>query len=279
MAGKTSWTAGIYRRSRWATASLYAAMSKHNEEVCSGKEAARRANRADKRDKDHLIPVKRFETARAWLVALFTRAPPTTRRSLWDLPENAVVTTDASPQGCGGVLAVRPDQEASWQILEAYEYGLNPDDAELLEVELTHRGQSYLETLAVWLALRTWKDLLKNIKVALGFRTDSTVALAIMDKSASSSAALNRLAAELALLLEELHINDLRLQHVPGKLNKLADYLSRPKTRSAERPDLLKEVKHRTPPKIRAEDFILQWPKATQGTEALYSGAWESLTA
>ena len=167
MAGKTSWTASIYHRSRWATSSLFAAMAAH-EELKSGIKAETRGRRHDNCRKDYLVPVRRFEVARSWLQELFEKAPPTTRPMLWQQPENLMIITDACPQGCGGLLLLRPKPTAPWQIHEAYEYELTTQDAAMLGVELSHRGQGYWEALAVWLALRTCRQLLKGIAVALG---------------------------------------------------------------------------------------------------------------
>ena len=54
----------------------------------------------------------------------------------------------------------------------------------------------------------------------------------MLEKAASSTPALNLLAAEMALLLEKLEIGEVILSHVPGKINVLADWLSRPETPS-----------------------------------------------
>ena len=51
-----------------------------------------------------------------------------------------MIITDASYQGCGGLLLLRPKPTAPWQIHEAYEYELTVQDAAMLGVELSHRG-------------------------------------------------------------------------------------------------------------------------------------------
>ena len=246
-AGKLSWAAGIYKRSRWAVSIVYGAITAHEAEVKSGTEASRRAARRDARPKDHLVPVKRFELARAWLEKLLKERRPRTTLSLWRRPESIMIVTDASPQGCGGLMLVRATTRSPWTPLKAYEYQIEHLDAELLGFHHgSHKSQSYLEALAIFLALREWGALLASIKVGLAVRSDSMVALALLEKSASASAALNLLAAEMALLLEKLPVGEIALTHVPGKINVLADWLSRPQTRGAM-PSQLQGVKTTKP--------------------------------
>ncbi|CAE7542163.1 unnamed protein product, partial [Symbiodinium necroappetens] len=200
-AGKLTWAAGIYRRARWAVSIVYGAIAAHENEIREGTEATRRAARPDSRPKDFLIPVKRFELARAWLATLFKERRPVHPI----LVEAAGITHD-----------------------RAYEYPVEQDDAALLGfLYKSHKSQSFQEALAVFLALREWGQLMASIKIGVAIRSDSTVALAILEKSASTSPALNYLAAEMALLLEKLQIGDLELSHVQGKMNVLADWLSR----------------------------------------------------
>ena len=71
----------------------------------------------------------------------------------------------------------------------------------------------------VYIALLEWGILMAAIKVGLAIRSDSTVVLALLEKAASSSTALNLLAAEMALRLEKLQIGEIVLLHVPGKIN------------------------------------------------------------
>ena len=146
-AGKLSWATGIYERARWAVAMVYGALTSHEAEVRSSEEADRRSRRDDNRTKDHLVPVKRFELARHWLEALFGERKLVTQKALWNIPE-----TDASPQGCGG--------------LHAYEYPIELEDATLMEG--SHRSQSFLEALAIFIALKWWGNMLKSIPLEVG---------------------------------------------------------------------------------------------------------------
>ena len=256
-AGKLTWAANIYKRSRWAVAMIYAALCAHEADVKSGVEATRRNRRTDTRTKDHLVPVKRFETARRWLLQLFSKQALVTNRPLWRQKETVMFITDASPQGCGGILLLRAHEKKPWTLYQAYEYPIDKHDAELLGFQCgSHKSQAYLEALAIFVALKLWGPVLLGIPLCLAVRSDSTVALSLLQKSSSSSPALNTLAAELSLLLEHLKVGDVALSHVPGKLNTLADWLSRPQTRG-EAPKELAEVKIKRPAKLREADFLL----------------------
>ena len=68
----------------------------------------------------------------------------------------------------------------------------------------------------------------------------------VLEKAASSTPALNLLAAEIALQLEHLRVDEVTLSHLPGKINALADWLSRPATRGGM-PESLQEVKTAKP--------------------------------
>ena len=173
------------------------------------------------------------------------------------------------------MLLIRATTSAPWKILKAYEYAIELPDAALLGLEhKSYTGQGFLEALAVFLALREWGKLMAAVKVGLAIRSDSTVALALLEKAASSTPSLNMLAAEMALLLEQLGIGEVILSHVPGKINVVADWLSRPDTR-ADTPELLKEVKVAKPRKLQESDFRLGLPQAHDATEA--GASWGAL--
>ena len=58
-------------------------------------------------------------------------------------------------------------------------------------------------------------------------KSDSCAALGAHRKLSSPVPALNHLGAETSLMLESLDMADPEATHLPGKLNDLADYLSR----------------------------------------------------
>ena len=82
-----------------------------------------------------------------------------------------------------------------------------------------------LEGLAIWRALQLWATKLQGGPVLI--RSDSSVALAMAKKLASSAKSLNYIASEIAILVEKAQITKLIPQHVPGKLIVEADWLSR----------------------------------------------------
>ena len=109
--------------------------------------------------------------------------------------------------------------------------------------------------------LREWGPLFACIDVGLAIRSDSTVALSVLDKEASSSPALNSLAAEISLLLESYKIGQVTLQHIPGKLNKLVD--SR-----GDWPTELTDVKTAKPKRLGQDDFRLGTPGSHDASAA-----------
>ena len=58
-------------------------------------------------------------------------------------------------------------------------------------------------------------------------KSEPCAALGVHRKLSSPVPALNHLAAETSLLVESLDMADPEATHLPGKLNDLADYLSR----------------------------------------------------
>ncbi len=102
LAGRVSWLAGVLPRARWTAAALYATMHAHLREVERGEEARRREDRADPRNKDQLVPVKRFEGARRWLELYIEAALGQAVRKLHlrpNLRADVWILTDASPEG------------------------------------------------------------------------------------------------------------------------------------------------------------------------------------
>ena len=76
-------------------------------------------------------------------------------------------------------------------------------------------------------AVRLWGKKLCGEGLPVEIRSDSSVALAMARKLASASPAINFLGAALALALEQHHVGGVQAVHVPGALNKTADWLSR----------------------------------------------------
>ena len=217
LAGKLSWIAGIAPRVRWVVSTVYAVLtSAEAEEHLEEQRAAKRSG--DTRPK--LVALKRLGTSLPWLSAALERPEIflLRREPLVETEPRWGIVTDASPKGLGGT---------TWQIVGAFEATVTEKEAKILGVEYGEAsGQSALETLAIVTAIQGRGVKFKREPVVI--RSDSAVALAILKKLASPTKVLNYLASELSLMLEELQVPRLVLQHVPGQLNKEADWLSRP---------------------------------------------------
>ena len=109
--GKISWLSGVLVRAKWVLRIFYAVLSAREAELRSGEEDRRRQNRADQRDKSAFFPVKRLEAGRLALLEFLavTKERPTRKITLSRRSQAEVtVATDASPEGLGAVLIVKP---------------------------------------------------------------------------------------------------------------------------------------------------------------------------
>ena len=193
-AGRVAWLAGILPRARWVTSTFYATLYDHEEDVAQGTEAIRRELRKDNRPKDHLIPVKRLEKARAWLLAYIKAAQgkPIRKFNLYKGGKaDLTLLTDASPQGLGAILLV------NGRVTKAMASPVGELDAKLLGFELGQSSsQGIVETLAILAALRHWGRLLTAVNLAISVQSDSITALAMTQKFSNSGSALNYLGAD-----------------------------------------------------------------------------------
>ena len=89
------------------------------------------------------------------------------------------------------------------------------------------KTQGASEALAIWKALKIWGKFLRGKHTSISVKSDSIVALALTNKLASASPAMNFLGAELALLAEALDLGGVKTAHIAGVTNELADFLSR----------------------------------------------------
>eukprot|EP00435_Cladocopium_sp_Y103_P057196 s804_g19.t1 len=223
--GKLVWVSGIVPRLRWTVTALYAVLTKAlQEDKTEAERAARRAH--DQRPKIGLVAVKGLGTALPWLRAVFEvpelmlirRERLDEREPQWGL------VTDASPKGLGGVLINKVG--GTWLIVEAFEALITKEQADALEIKhLDASGQAVVEGLAILRALQVWATKIQGGPVVI--RSDSSVALAMTKKLSSPTKSLNYVASEIAVLLEKIQVTKLLPQHIPGSLNKEADWLSR----------------------------------------------------
>ena len=240
--GRLSWAAGVVPRMRWIASTFYAVIAAVESDEKKGLESERAKKRDnDQRVKTGLVHVKRLGAALEWILKLLTQEERFLVRHepMEVFPPNVGIITDASPKGIGALLVVVKDDQLIIQ--EALEAKFTKAEAKLLGVEWGEASsQSVVEAYAFLRALRKWGHLLK--KQDLLIKSDSTVALHMMRKLASSTMQLNYLAGELSLLLEEIQNPRVVVHHAPGIFNKETDWLSRMHDRG-DKPESLHKVK------------------------------------
>ena len=272
VSGRLSWVAGVLPRARWTVTVFYAVMKAAEGERQPKKELSRRAPQT-------MVAVKRLELARQWLTAFLREALRRPMRSfhLRTTTKPAVsITTDASPEALGGYLVVND------KLLAAFSSKVTQEDAEILGFEKgTSASQGIVESLALLVALRSWKGKFPQGVLELRFNADSTTALALARRLAAATPGLNFLGAELGIVLEELQVEKLRGVHIPGAANDMADWLSRPEKWTSPRPPALRDLKIATTER-RSEDFyVLPSPRSApslwgQSEESPVHNAWDS---
>ena len=113
------------------------------------------------------------------------------------------------------------------------------------------------------MGLKLWGPLLAKSQAIAKVKSDSVTALQCTANLASSSQLLNGIGAEIALVLELHNIEEVVTQHVPCKLNDVADKLSKlaqPGV-SPQLPPQLQGAKRRVTPK-RDDSFFRSWAAA-----------------
>eukprot|EP00438_Fugacium_kawagutii_P032452 Skav223756 [mRNA] locus=scaffold3575:525258:528900:- [translate_table: standard] len=240
--GRLSWVAGILPRCRWAVSIMYAVVAAVDADVKSGEEWVRAAKRdSDQRPKLGLVPVTRIALPLEWFVMLLTKPQELLLRieKLEPDPPALAIITDASPWGVGAVLAFIDGPQNKLTPWVAMDSKVTEEDANWLGLEHGQASsQGPLEAWAILLAVRMFATKLKQ------YPGDSTVALAMASKLSSPAPAINWVGAELGLRLEHLAVPKLVAHHLPGKLNVVADYLSRPHEReSLRKPAELEQLK------------------------------------
>ena len=282
LAGKASWLAGILPRARWTVSILYGVLKQVEADEKDGSEERRRSSRTDDRSKKGLFAVKRVGAARQWLEDFVQAAlqKPMRKLNIWPQSEAEVrLMVDASPQALEGVLAI------NGRLVACFSSKVSKEDEDVLGITRGEAaGQGILEALALLVALRHWTPKIVGYKVRVVFQSDSVVALALSQKLAASTAALNFLGAEIALTLEEGNVERLEGLHIPGAANTEPDWLSRPeKWGKVAKPEALRDLKVESPPSRPAEYYHLASPTKDPtmwgaGSDSLVgTAAWDSL--
>ena len=259
--GKLSWMAGIIPRMRWAVTVMYAVLADAEREEKEGKEETRAEKRDDKRRKRGLVAVKRLGATRAWLMKMFSYQDAFMLRTVKlkeDEPSWALIT-DACPTGYGGILAAILPGQNEMTLVEAFAAKFTQEEAELLMLDYGNSSsQGPLEALAVMRAVKIWSARMFERSILI--RSDSVVALGMTKKLASPAPIINFLGGELAMELELRRVQRVVTQHIPGKLNDLADWLSRHDVRKDEIPRDLRGVTIAQKEALTVKDFFLPPP-------------------
>ena len=264
--GKLSWMAGVIPRIRWAVSVLYAVLADAEREEKWGKEEERAERRDDKRVKKGLVAVKRMGVAREWLIKILSYRDAFTLRTVKLKEESPTwaVITDACPTGYGGILAAIVPGRAEMTLVEAFTAKFTEEEAKML---LLQHGESSsqgpLEALAIIRAVAVWSS--KMFEKSILIRSDSVVALGMARKLASPSPIVNYLGGELAMNLELWRVGKVVAQHIPGKLNDMADWLSRCDVKKDKRPEELMEVDIVIRGKLTKRDFFIPPPGVADG--------------
>ena len=135
-------------------------------------------------------------------------------------------------------------------------------------------GQTTLELLAFLVAIRLWAAMFRCKARKLLIKSDSSAALAAVGRLASGVAVLNFLAGEISMCMEENDMEGIVATHVAGKLNVIADYLSRLHAPGAKdkQPSALVGTRPQAPPERRQSYYRLPSPGAAPRLWAARAG-------
>ncbi len=125
-----------------------------------------------------------------------------------------ILTTDASTMACGGFLMQASKDRSSEVLLACYGRSLRENERKW--------NISELETLSVLIGLEKFRHLLLGKHLII--RSDSRMVRYIKQMKINPSSRQNRWLTQLAPILE---VDTTTFEFVPGKMNLLADYLSR----------------------------------------------------
>ena len=248
-------------KARWTIQRCWGAIAEEERRLSSFVAGmARRRTRGGTRN--HLIARRQVEVSLRWIDAFwcgqelsFSRVFGATRP-----PAEFELIFDASPWGLGGVLATASSSEA----LQFFHEPLTTDDCTRFKVDLGDaKGQQYWEALSVLVGPQIVGPMLSKSLAIVKVKSDSVTALQCTAKLASSSPLLAGIVPEIALVLELHNIEEVVTQHVHGKLNDVADKLSRLAQPGVSQQLLpqLQGAKRRVTPK-RDDTFFRSWAAA-----------------
>ena len=209
-----------------------------------------------------MIARRQVEVSLRWIVAFWGNQGLSFSRFFGETrpPAEFELVFDASPWGLGRIVTTGSPSEA----LQLFHEPLTADDCIRIYVELGDaKGQQYREALSVLVGLKLWGSLIAKSQALVKVKSDSVTALQCTAKLASSSPFVNGIGAEIALVLDLHNIEEVVTQRVPGKLNEVADKLSRLAQPGASQqlPPQLHGAKRRVTPK-RDDAFFRSWAAA-----------------
>ena len=143
-------------------------------------------------------------------------------RDRWAHPQ-WTLRTDASTTGGGGILFNQQGNPVRW-----FATPFSPELLKPLGIPAGEPGRmTAYELLALLLAFHIWHKWLQKCRVGVLVQLDSESALRVVAKLASSEPVVNRLAAEISLLVEQGGMDTVEGQHWRNVINIEADALSR----------------------------------------------------
>ena len=224
---RSSWVANLLARMRWLVNRLWATIT-DTERKAAAVRSGLKAPAISKHggQKLYLVATCRVATPLKWIAQFWGSVGPGFSRKFGYAKQMSKedVVIDACPWRIGG----RLEHTSSGTPLEFFADALNDQDASRMRTKIGDAaGQAAWETLAVLVALRIWANFFRDRRVRLRVRSDSSAALSLAIKMASTSPIMNGLGAEIALTLELYDLEELFTEHLPGKLNVRADILSR----------------------------------------------------
>ena len=223
LAGELSWIAGIVPTVRPFVNMIWAAvysLDDHSKKVQGGEASGRTRPQGSALANMVKLPLTWF------LKFLQGEHGGLKRRRLlrdrWATPQ-WTVRTDASTTGCGGMLIDQLGNIVRW-----YAAAFTPEMLKPLGIPAGEPGRmTAYELLALLVALRTWQPYLRKCRIGVLVQLDSESALRVVSKLASSEPVVNRLAAEISLLIEQGGMEAVEGQHWRNIINIEADALSR----------------------------------------------------
>ena len=223
LAGKLSFFSGLVPTMRPFLSTLWAALYS-DRDAQGGALPPGAASAPWVENRRRRIPLRRIKHGVAWFRAFFEGRRGTLTRTVPFDPQPSEfleLIVDACPWGIGGVEVLPGGRFGRW-----FAQPLLAEDLQIFNARIGDSAYNTLwEGLALLVGIRLFRLEHRGTRVAL--RSDSLSSLLAISRGAARSRSLNVIVAELALLRAEQALDIVRLTHVPGVANIVADALSR----------------------------------------------------